>query len=357
MMLKTLATLMMIWLVSSTYSVYYSPCGESTNRTCVYGTNVTDRLLNMKKGGSNVLSTNDYDASFFPCEEYNFNCGYQEDSPDFLTVGDGVQLNLTYSELLNCVPSDATLTNTIKPYLGLSASSAQCVSKVFPLQLTDVQSVTLLTGYLNRLVANLSTIYNANKLSSAPTWANLNINIKTAVLEMAKYNMNVNYLASTFWNNFLFNNWVDMSNELKANNSQNTCPECLHSAYLIDSVTTRCNKYQSINFLVDESGSIGSSAFQYAKTFLYAYVNQTYDDLSIMSIHFFDSSFDSYISYGSNRATMLNMIQSKAYRGGGTATGNGINATVSLIKNAKFPNGVPKILVILTDGGSYDSVI
>lgn len=76
-----------------------------------------------------------------------------------------------------------------------------------------------------------------------------------------------------------------------------------------------------------------------------------------MSIHFFDSAFDPYIYYGTNRATMLNMIQSKPYRGGGTATGNGINASVALIKNANFPNGVPKILVILTDGGSFDSVL
>lgn len=250
-MLRAVVALFSIWLVSSAGTVYYSSCAESASRSCVYGTNVTDRLLNMKKGGSNVLSPLDYDASFFPCEEYNFNCGYQEDPANFLTVGNGVQLNLTYSELLNCVPSDPTLTNTIKPYLGLTGSSAQCVSSVFPLQITDAQSVTLLTGYLNRVVANLSTLYNANRISSAATWANLNINIKTAVVEMAKYSMNQNFLGGTFWKNFLFNNWAAMSSELKASDANNSCPECLHSAYLIDSVTTRCNKYQSINFLVD----------------------------------------------------------------------------------------------------------
>lgn len=69
--------LALISLVSCTSPVYYSSCSESATRTCVYGTNVTDRLLNMKKGGSNVLSTADYDLPFFPCEEYNYNCGYQ----------------------------------------------------------------------------------------------------------------------------------------------------------------------------------------------------------------------------------------------------------------------------------------
>lgn len=76
-----------------------------------------------------------------------------------------------------------------------------------------------------------------------------------------------------------------------------------------------------------------------------------------MSIHFYDSSFDPWIAYGNNRATILNKIASKAYRGGGTATGLAINSSVSLIKAANYPNGVPKILVILTDGVSYDSVI
>ncbi len=174
---------------------------------------------------------------------------------------------------------------------------------------------------------------------------------------MAKYNMNKDFLGSSFWNNFLFNNWADMSSELKAEHSSTGCPECLHSAYLIDSVTTTCNKYQSINFLIDESGSVGNTAFKNALSFLETYVNTTNDDLSLMSIHFFDSAFDFYLDYGKNRATLLSMIQSKPYRGGGTATGNAINSSVSLIKAKNFPKGLPKILVILTDGGSYDSVI
>ena len=76
-----------------------------------------------------------------------------------------------------------------------------------------------------------------------------------------------------------------------------------------------------------------------------------------MSIHFYDSTFDPWIAYGNNRANILNLIASKAYRAGGTKTGNAINSSVSLIKAANYPNGVPKILVILTDGVSYDSVL
>ena len=82
-----------------------------------------------------------------------------------------------------------------------------------------------------------------------------------------------------------------MSSELKTNYETGNCVECLRSAYLIDSVTIRCNKYQSVNFLVDQSGSVGASNFQHALTFIETYVSQTYDDLSIMSIHFYASAY------------------------------------------------------------------
>jgi len=130
----------------------------------------------------------------------------------------------------------------IKPYLSLQGDQAQCIGETFPLTLTDTQSTEVLTGYLNRLTSNISTLYNLNKAVASISWANLNINIKTAVLEMAKYNMNSNFIGSTFWTNFLFNNFKLMSSELKSNYTQYNCPECLHSAQLIDSVTTTCDK-------------------------------------------------------------------------------------------------------------------
>jgi len=99
----------------------------------------------------------------------------------------------------------------IKPYLGSQGSKAQCVSSVFPLTLTDTQSNTVLTGYLNYKTSNIQTTYITNKANFSLLWADLNINIKTAVLEMAKFYMNTNFYAGTFWSNFLFNNWALMS--------------------------------------------------------------------------------------------------------------------------------------------------
>lgn len=168
--------------------------------------------------------------------------------------------------------------------------------------------------------------------------------------------MNINFLGSNFWSNFQYNSWAAMSSELKTHYTDNNCLECLRSAYLIDSVTIRCNKYQSVNFLVDQSGSIGAANFQYALKFVETYVGQTYDDLSIMSIHFYSTTYQTYIGYGNNRANMITMIKNKPYPGGGTLTGKAINASVATIASGNYPNGVPKLLVILTDGVSYDDV-
>lgn len=80
------------------------------------------------------------------------------------------------------------------------------------------------------------------------------------------------------------------------------------------------------------------------------------DDLSLMSINFYDTTFDPYINFGYTRSQILSMIAAKSYRSAGTKTGNGINQTVAKILTQNFPNGIPKLMVILTDGVSYDDV-
>lgn len=87
------------------------------------------------------------------------------------------------------------------------------------------------------------------------------------------------------------------------------------------------------------------------------YVNETNDDPSLMSINFFSSSYQNYILYGNNKSTILSMLQAKTYPGGGTNTGSAINATTSIIDWGNFSNGLPKIMVVLTDGGSSDDVL
>ena len=97
---------------------------------------------------------------------------------------------------------------------------------------------------------------------------------------------------------------------------------------MIDSVTVACDKLQSVNFLVDQSGSITAPNFEYVRDFLELYINTTNDDLSMVSIHFYSNTFEHYLGYGNDYNTFLTQIRNKPYNGGGTLTGNAINATI-----------------------------
>ena len=76
-----------------------------------------------------------------------------------------------------------------------------------------------------------------------------------------------------------------------------------------------------------------------------------------MSVHFYDSTFDPYIDYGKNKTYFMTNIPLKGYRGGGTKTGLAMNQTVNKILAGNFKKGLPKIMVVLTDGESYDAVL
>ena len=78
--------------------------------------------------------------------------------------------------------------------------------------------------------------------------------------------------------------------------------------------------------------------------------------MALMSVHFYSGTFEHFRDYGHTRAELLSSIQSKPYLGGSTLTGHGINRTVAAINAGNYPNGVPKIMVVLTDGISYDNV-
>lgn len=127
------------------------------------------------------------------------------------------------------------------------------------------------------------------------------------------------------WTKVVENQYTQLSKQLKEYYKQYDEQIDLHAAYMIDSVTQKCNKLQSVNFLVDESGSIGAPGFQLALQFLEMYVKDTNDDLSIMSIHFYDNQFDPYIEYGNNKSYLMTQIPIKPYRARGTLTGSAIN--------------------------------
>lgn len=109
--------------------------------------------------------------------------------------------------------------------------------------------------------------------------------------------------------------------------------------------------------MVDESVAVGSSNFNYVKTFLTNYVTQTNDDPSLMSINYYDATFDNSVGYGNSKSTILSAISAKSCRCTGSGNlGNAINNTITKINAGGFSKGLPKILMLLIGSTSLDNV-
>ena len=76
-----------------------------------------------------------------------------------------------------------------------------------------------------------------------------------------------------------------------------------------------------------------------------------------MSIHFYDAAFDPYLDYNNTKTQLVTGIRSKTYRAGGTYTGQGLKSAVDKILSSAMDSSVNKILIVITDGQSYDQVL
>ena len=119
-----------------------------------------------------------------------------------------------------------------------------------------------------------------------------------------------------------------------------------------------------IGFLLDSSRSINSQGrmnYQILKDFIKAIVKSvkiglnetelgvaTYSDFNKFQLHI---NFSSY----SNTSEIVKAVQRIPYDAGDTSTGNGLNRIrTELFSQSR--NGIPKILIVITDGQSQDSV-
>lgn len=84
---------------------------------------------------------------------------------------------------------------------------------------------------MTQLVSSIKTKYTAEKITGTRTWADLNINVKTAVSEIIKEDKSL--LSSGFWDDFKYNNFSEMSDYLKSEFRKTNELTYLRSAYMI----------------------------------------------------------------------------------------------------------------------------
>ncbi|XP_035686817.1 mucin-like protein [Branchiostoma floridae] len=116
-------------------------------------------------------------------------------------------------------------------------------------------------------------------------------------------------------------------------------------------------------FLLDGSGSITAPNFEITKSF----VQNTTSDFQIGTAHtqvgvvqYEDNPYDEFpLNQYATLDELLTAIRNITYRGGGTQTGKAIDHVVdnSLTESHGARPGVPKVVIVVTDGQSWDSVV
>ncbi len=109
--------------------------------------------------------------------------------------------------------------------------------------------------------------------------------------------------------------------------------------------------------MIDESGSIGLSNFNLTINFLEQFITVTNDDPNLISVNFYDAAFDPLVNYNNTKSQLITAIKSKSYRAGGTYTGKALKSAVDKILTSNLADGINKILIVITDGQSYDQVV
>lgn len=120
-----------------------------------------------------------------------------------------------------------------------------------------------------------------------------------------------------------------------------------------------------IIFLVDSSWSIGKEHFQLVREFLYDVVKQLdvgENDFRFGLVQFSGSPHTEFqLNTYHNMQDVLSHISHMTYMGGGTKTGEGLEFLIrnhlTKVAGSRASDGVPQIIIVLTDGRSQDDVV
>lgn len=147
-------------------------------------------------------------------------------------------------------------------------------------------------------------------------------------------------------------------------NSRPLCPEPVSFDHFCFFPDCRAANIADIVFIIDESGSIGSSNFQLVRTFLHSLIS----GLQVSSnrvrvgivVYHGEPTAEVFLNTFTDKSELLDFIKILPYTGGGTKTGAALDFTQQKVfvreKGSRKQLGVQQVAVVITDGKSQDDV-
>ena len=317
---------------------------------------------------------------FLNCHEGFTLCGYvpiDSTSGEVLgqsgvTIGAGVDLGSKSRASFSSVSS--TLVDKLEPYFGLKRNLAACAAIERALRLTEADANTLTEAVTNDMTKDVSTRYDNDKGENALAFASLPRGVRTAIVSVW-YQFGYPAAYPRFWSFVTKNDWENAIKELRnfyTNPKEQAAGDLKrrnNEADIIEATLVKCNRSVDVVFLLDESGSVGWTNFQESLNFVKNFAKAFSDDKlhgkngTRLGLSTFSSYYRShfYLSDNTNQSDYLSAISRVSYSSGGTSLGYALTR----ILTDQFSedrglrpevDGVPRILTVLTDGISHDSV-
>ena len=318
--------------------------------------------------------------TFLFCHEGFTSCGYvpvNQKSGEVLgqsevTIGAGVDLGSKSRASFPTVPG--TIVNKLEPYFGLKGNLAACAAIELPLRLTTAEADAFTYAIENEVVDKVSKQYDNDKHENALAFASVPRGIRTAIVSVW-YQFGSPEKFPDFWSYVTRNNWDKAIKELRnfyTNPNDQAAGDLKrrhNEADIIEATLAKCNRSVDVVFLIDESGSVGSIHFNESLNFVKNMIEAFPDkklhgkDGTRFGLSTFSSSYRQhfYLSNYTRQSDYLSAIGQVSYSGGSTNLGRALE----LILNDQFNeerglrpevDGVPRILIVLTDGISGDGV-
>ena len=320
---------------------------------------------------------------FITCHEGLSVCGYVPIDPkngtvtgnSGVTIGAGVDLgskSRSYRGFNSSLAS--SLVDKLEPYFGLLKDFAACAAIEEPLLLSTNETTQLTNVMKEYIVESVEKRYNEDKERNALEFSSLPRGIRTAIVSV-RFQFGFPKAYPKFWNFVKKNDWKKAIKELRnfyndtAKQQKGDLKRRNNEADIIEATLIECNRSVDAVFLLDESGSVSLQSFSESLDFV-KNITRAFSDEKLrgkdgtrFGLSTFSTGYTAhfYLSAYTSRAEYETAINNVVQQNGGTYLGDALERILSdqFIEERGLRGeneGVLRVLIVLTDGKSYDAV-